>query len=198
VSTFLPPASTVLKGSLYKFPQKRSVVIQQNSVNLQSVASVFPESTQKVLNPLKSTPQTPITPVVGVTTSSGPLNVAEQCDHLGDCFEALYARSSRLVQSPPTTPSKFNSFFQGTSPYTSQNLPSDESGFAYDNEVLLEPIFTALPTMDNIVSLMIPFSQPLTITSSLGLGVQNRWIPDETSFSDDDPYVSFCLCCAFL
>jgi hypothetical protein len=130
---------------------------------------------QKVPNPLKTTPVT-----AGGTTIPAPLNVAEQCEHLGDCFEALHARSSRLVQPPPT-PHVFNSFFQGINPYGNNPTPVDQSGFAYDNEVLLEPIFTALPTMDNILSMTIPFSQPLTITSSLGLGVQNRWIPDETT-----------------
>jgi hypothetical protein len=134
---------------------------------------------QKVPNPLKALPVT-----VGGTTIAAPLNVAEQCEHLGDCFEALHARSSRLVQPPPT-PHVFNSFFQGMNPYSGNNpTPDGQSGFAYDNEVLLEPIFTALPTMDNILSMTIPFSQPLTITSSLGLGVQNRWVPDDTSSVD--------------
>lgn len=64
--------------------------------------------------------------------------------------------------------------------------PNSNNGFlnpngrAYDNEVLLEPIFQALPAMEHLLSVVVPFTQPMTITSSLGLGVQNRWIPDET------------------
>lgn len=136
-----------------RFPAKRSVIISQGERQT-SAASKFPEAV--VANPRLNPPIFP---------------VAQQCQHLGDCLEAIHARTSRLVQKPPTT-SDPKAYF-----YT---LTAGADKTAYDNEVLLEPVFTALPTMENLVSLLIPFSVPMTITSSLGLGLQNRWIPDET------------------
>ncbi len=181
VASFVPPSTAAqAPTTLYKFPKKRSVIIQQSSLNSQSSAPKFPDSAQLLPNPLKTMDVFRGVAPNLVKLVSAPTNVAEQCDNLGDCFEALHARTSRLVQPPPT-PHTFNSFFQGVNPYSAAELPEEQSGFAYDNEVLLEPIFTALPTMDNLLSIIIPFSQPLTVTSSLGLGVQNRWVPDETT-----------------
>ena len=134
------------------FPAKRSVIISQGILNSQAAAAPFPDPLQKVTNPIGS-----------VRT------MTQQCANLGDCLEALHSRTSRLVQTPS---SSNNAYFKGGS--TPSSTP------AYDNEVLLEPIFTALPAMENLVSIIIPFSQPITITSALGLGLQNRWIPDET------------------
>ena len=136
------------------FPAKRSVVISQGGLSMIATAAQFPELSQKVSNPLVGTAKI----------------MTQQCAHLGDCLEALHARTSRLVQTPPSNIP--NAYFKGGS--TPSTTP------AYDNEVLLEPIFTALPAMENLVSIIIPFSQPITITSALGLGLQNRWIPDET------------------
>ncbi len=136
------------------FPAKRSVVISQGGLSMIATAAQFPELSQKVSNPL------------------GTAKImTQQCAHLGDCLEALHARTSRLVQTPSSS-NNANAYFKGGS--TPSSTP------AYDNEVLLEPIFTALPAMENLVSVLIPFSQPITITSALGLGLQNRWIPDET------------------
>jgi hypothetical protein len=131
------------------------VVISQGGLSMIATAAQFPELSQKVSNPL------------------GTAKVmTQQCAHLGDCLEALHARTSRLVQTPPSNSA--NAYFRGG---CGNCGPSD---IAYDNEVLLEPIFTALPAMENLVSIIIPFSQPITITSALGLGLQNRWVPDET------------------
>jgi hypothetical protein len=120
---------------------------------------VFPDPAQIVTNPYTSAKR-----------------VAQQCNQLGDCLEALHARTSRLVQTPPT--SQPFGYFKAASPAPA--AATGPAGRAYDNEVLLEPIFTALPAMENLLSIIIPFTQPFTVTSSLGLGVQNRWIPDET------------------
>jgi len=133
------------------FPAKRSVIISHGMFNSQAAAALFPDPSQKIANPL------------GFSRS-----MTQQCTTLGDCLEALHARTSRLVQTPTS------SYFKASGTTSVPLSP------AYDNEVLLEPVFTALPAMENLVSLLIPFSQPLSITSSLGLGLQNRWIPDET------------------
>ena len=138
------------------FPKKRSIIISQNSITSQSSAALFPDSTQIEINPLAN-------------------KVAQQCEHIGDCLEALHARTSRLVQTPPST--KTAQQRQHKDNYFRAGVGSGK--ITYDNEVLLEPIFTALPSMDNIVSIVIPFSIPITITSSLGLGIQNKWIPDD-------------------
>ena len=133
------------------FPAKRSVIISHGMLNSQAAAALFPDPSQKIANPL------------GFSRS-----MTQQCTTLGDCLEALHARTSRLVQTPTSI------YFKASSTTSVPLSP------AYDNEVLLEPIFTALPAMEHLVTIIIPFSQPLTITSSLGLGLQNRWIPDET------------------
>ena len=142
--------AAISDGKKRRFPAKRSVIISQSSVTSQAAAAQFPDTSQVVKNAFATRA------------------VAELCNQLGDCLEALHARTSRLVQTPPTTGS--NLHFKNTAGGT----------LAYDNEVLLEPIFQALPAMEHLLSIVIPFSQPLTVTSSLGLGVQNRWIPDET------------------
>ena len=130
------------------------MIISQNSVSSQAAAAQFPDTSQVVTNPSLAI-------------------MFKNCNQLGDCLEALHARTSRLVQTPSTVqPTPNTLYFKNT---------VDSAGtLAYDNEVLLEPIFQALPAMEHLLSIVIPFSQPLTVTSSLGLGVQNRWIPDET------------------
>jgi hypothetical protein len=143
--------AAISDGKKRRFPAKRSVIISQSSVTSQAAAAQFPDTSQVVKNGL------------------GTRAVWENCNQLGDCLEALHARTSRLVQTPPSTGT--NLFFKNT---------GVGGTLAYDNEVLLEPIFQALPAMEHLLSIVIPFSQPLTVTSSLGLGVQNRWIPDET------------------
>lgn len=148
MAAYVPTTTANQRG----FPRKRSTIISQSPVNAQSSAAVFPDPSQVVNNLLPNRV------------------VSENCKHLGDCLEALHARTSRLVQTPPA-PLSQNSYFKGG---------AGNTGRAYDNEVLLEPIFTALPSMDNLLSIVVPFSQPLIITSTLGLGVQNRWMPDET------------------
>lgn len=142
--------------SLRGFPRKRSSIITQSPLNAQASAAVFPDPAQIVPNPY---------------TASNSKRVAQQCNQLGDCLEALHARTSRLVQTPPTGQA-FGYFKAGAA-----SAPVNR---AYDNEVLLEPIFSALPPMENLLSVIIPFTSPFAVTSSLGLGVQNRWIPDET------------------
>jgi hypothetical protein len=146
-----------------RFPKKRSVIISPSPQNSQAAAVTFPDPT---LLTIKENPYAEANRVV-----------AKLCDQLGDCLEALHARTSRLVQTPPsTTTTNPDSRFFKAGVLTTEPAGSK----AYDNEVLLEPIFQALPSMENLLSFNIPFTQPITITSSLGLGVQNRWIPDET------------------
>jgi hypothetical protein len=139
-----------------RFPKKRSVIISQSPTSSQAAAVQFPDAA------LLTTKTTLPNRIVG-----------QLCDQLGDCLEALHARTSRLVQTPPAAAISNPDvrFFKGGFGTT---------GRAYDNEVLLEPIFQALPAMEHLLSVVVPFTQPMTITSSLGLGVQNRWIPDET------------------
>jgi hypothetical protein len=150
VAAYAATADSALRG----FPRKRSSIITQSPLNAQASAAVFPDPASIVANPYAQLKR-----------------VAQQCNQLGDCLEALHARTSRLVQTPPTGQA-FGYFKAGTT-----GAPVNR---AYDNEVLLEPIFSALPPMENLLSVIIPFTSPFAVTSSLGLGVQNRWIPDET------------------
>jgi hypothetical protein len=147
VAAYAATPTAALRG----FPRKRSVIITQSPLNSQAYERTFPDTSATVSNPLASRV------------------VHQQCNQLGDCLEALHARTSRIVQSPAS--GHPNAYFKGG---------GGTNNRAYDNEVLLEPIFTALPSMDTLLSITVPFSQPLLITSALGLGVQNKWIPDES------------------